>query len=129
MTSVVVFASKTGNTRYVAEQISGKMAADIIDLGKEDADLSKYDEVVIGSGVYAGKLSKKIRSFLDENKDTLSEKKVSFYLCCVFKDEKGQKQLDGLMSKYAFISKKVFFSGKKKGPDAAVEIEEFVKSL
>ena len=128
MASVVVFVSKTGNTRHVAEEIAGRTSSDIIDLGKSDADLSKYDEVIIGSGVYAGRLPKKIKVFMDEN-ETLKEKKVSFYLCCVMKEEKGQKQLDNVTSKYTFISKKTFFAGKKKGPDVSADVEKFVQSL
>lgn len=96
MKALVVFYSRTGTTKKVAQDISKLLKADIeeiIDLkkrrgilgyiksGKDAAfkkitkikpierDSSKYDIVIIGTPVWAGTMSSAIRTYISENKD------------------------------------------------------------
>lgn len=104
MKALVVFYSRTGNTRKVGEEIARKLGAEreeIIDekkrdgvigflTGGRDAFTKKktkikpikknpafFDLVVIGTPVWAGKVSPAVRTYLAENKEGL--KKVAFY--------------------------------------------------
>ncbi|VVB77665.1 NAD(P)H dehydrogenase (quinone) [uncultured archaeon] len=103
MKTLVVFYSRNGTTKKVAEDISKRLRADIdeiIDLKnrkgvigwltsgrdamkknltqiKETKDPKKYDLVIIGSPVWAGSVSPGVRTFLEKNKGNF--KKVIFF--------------------------------------------------
>lgn len=70
MKILVCYFSNTGNTEKVAKSIAeGLEDQDVETLKVQDADPSKlknYDLVVLGSGIYAGKLSNKITNFMKE---------------------------------------------------------------
>ena len=110
MKILVVYYSLEGNTAYVAEKIANATGADIMRLvpkkaysdkgfskffwgGKSavmnekpaleayNTDLSGYDCVVIGFPVWAGRFAPPIRTFVEENKSALREKKLFAYAC------------------------------------------------
>ena len=93
---LVVYYSYTGNTKMIAEQIQKKLECDILEIkpvvpystdyqtvvdeeqnnesakktpeiDKIDVDLSKYDEIIIGSPVWWYTIAPVIRTFLKEN--------------------------------------------------------------
>ena len=93
---LVVYYSYTGNTKMIAEQIQKKLECDILEIKpvvpystdyqtvvdeeqnnesakktpgieKIDVDLSKYDEIIIGSPVWWYTIAPVIRTFLKEN--------------------------------------------------------------
>lgn len=67
---MVCYFSNTGNTEKVAQSIAEGLNLENVELVKiEDADpssLKNYDLVVLGSGIYAGKLHKKMTEFMKE---------------------------------------------------------------
>jgi menaquinone-dependent protoporphyrinogen oxidase len=80
MNVLVVYGSKHGSTRDIAEKIaeelkSQKLKVDITttDMG---ADISKYQAVIIGSGIYAGNWLSKAKKFIDANSEELTKTKV-----------------------------------------------------
>ncbi len=101
---LVVYYSRTGNTKKIGEEIAKKLKADsdeIIDLKKREnivgwliagkdavtekttkikftKNPSKYDLVVVGSPVWAWTITPAIRKYLLENKF----KKVAFFATC-----------------------------------------------
>jgi Flavodoxin len=127
MASVVVYASKTGKTKAVAAHIAEKLSCDILEVDKNGADISRYDQIVIGSGVYAGKLAKVIRNFLAET--DFEGKDVKLFLTCMLKDAKGEEQLRKLTEAYPFISSKTFFAGKEKGPEVNGAADAFIQTF
>ena len=108
---LVVYYSRTGNTKKLAENISKKLKCDIdeikylkqkkgiiglIKAGHEairkakpkikiQKDPSKYDQVIIGTPVWTSNMASPVRSYLMEN----SFKKVAFF--CT-QDGTGDKQ-------------------------------------
>ena len=70
MKIMVCYFSNTGNTEKVAQSIAEGLNLENVELVKiEDADpssLKNYDLVVLGSGIYAGKLHKKMTEFMKE---------------------------------------------------------------
>ena len=68
MKILVCYFSNTGNTEKVGKSIAeGLMGEDVNILKIEEADplnLKNYDLVVLGSGIYGGKLSKKVIDFM-----------------------------------------------------------------
>jgi len=70
MKILVCYFSNTGNTEKVAKSIAEGLEDENIEVLKiEDADpsnLKNYDLVVLGSGIYGGKLNKKVTDFMKE---------------------------------------------------------------
>jgi len=100
MKSLVVFYSRTGNTKIVAEALAGALGADIesivsdtrgkgtrIDAPKNDASL--YDLVVIGTPVWARNVSGPVRTYLAQNKSKF--KTVAFF--CTYGGSGSEKAL------------------------------------
>lgn len=123
---IVIYASKTGNTRKIAQYIAEKTGSALTDLKKDSPDLSAHDVVVFGSGVYAGRPSKAVKKFVLENSGPLSGKKVAFFLSCMFDDDKGAEQLNKITSDFPFVSLKAFFPGKQKDMS---DVDRFIDSL
>jgi flavodoxin I len=68
MKMLVCYFSNTGNTEKIAQSITEGLESETVELIKvEDADpssLKNYDLVVLGSGIYGGKLNKKVIDFM-----------------------------------------------------------------
>lgn len=105
MKALVVYYSRTGNTRKAGEELAKELSCDVEEIvdtvnrsgpigwvmaGKQasskeltklrplEKDLSRYDIVIIGSPVWAGTMSTPVRTLIAENKDKL--KKVAFFI-------------------------------------------------
>lgn len=127
MTSVVLFASRNGATRNSAMKISETINADLIDLRIENSpDVSGYDVVILGSGVYSGKPTRIIK-FAKDHSDILSTKRVFVFLCCLYNGEKGDAQLESVVSQMPPISGKTYFS--ERSPDVSKDIDDFIERL
>jgi menaquinone-dependent protoporphyrinogen IX oxidase len=74
MKAVVIYKSKTGFTKKYAEWITEELAADIFDISKEYVDLSAYDTVIYGGGLYAVGINGV--KLITKNLDKLKDKKV-----------------------------------------------------
>jgi len=97
MSILIVFRSKHGTTLKCAEKLAGKFSADtrIVDLKKEpNIDISKFDTVIIGGSIHAGRMQKSVIKFCEKNMDNLLKKDLGLYLCCMEEGEKAQKQFD-----------------------------------
>jgi flavodoxin len=75
--TLVVYYSKTGNTRTVAEAIAGKLGSDLQEVNEQGAaqapakDPSAYDLVVVGTPVNGFSPSIPIQGYLKENRGRL----------------------------------------------------------
>jgi len=155
MEILIVYAGKTGTTEKCAGILGQKLkTATIINLNAENADISKYDFVIVGSSIRIGMLHGKVKDFIKKNKETLLTKKAAYYICCAFPDqykeyfEKGipKQLLDSAITYNTFggemdISKQKGFAKfivkmvskteeRKKGAKINYEnIDEFVKKV
>ena len=90
MKNLVLYASRKGNTKEIADSIATELQCDSVDLKKADVDsinLEDVDNIFLGSGIYAEFLNGKIRKFLTS--DNLkaaaknSEKNIIFFITWV----------------------------------------------
>ena len=122
MKSLVVYYSRTGNARFVAETVAAEIGADVeevVDLNKRrgvlgfivggfDARLGRstkiaptkkspldYDLVVIGTPIWAGRPSPAINTYLKKN--DLSGKKVAIFFVKGGEKPQSIEQTKGLM--------------------------------
>ena len=65
MRFLVVYFSRGGKTRKVAEAIAQQLGCEAVDVEKETPDVAGVELLIVGSGQYPGKLHKTLQSFLD----------------------------------------------------------------
>ena len=124
MKSLVVYYSRTGNARFVAETIAAEIGADVeevVDMkkrsgplgylnggsdarrGKETEiapttkSLSNYDIIIVGTPVWAGRPSPAVLTYLKKN--DLSGKKVAIFFTQGGKKPSAIEETKALMSK------------------------------
>lgn len=126
MATAVIYASKFGNTKKTAEYIANKIGGEAIEVS-DDLDISKYDKIILGTGIYAGKPAKSMTSFVNKNKGKLSGS--SLFVSCMYNDDKGAKQLEKIASEMG-IADAIFFNKPKKQIGVAdSKLETYIKSL
>ena len=96
MRTIILYATKHGAAREVAERISaGLGGVDLFDLKQEKLpDLREFECVIVGSSVYAGSIRKEAKSFLAKNVEALKDKQFGIFLCGMSKgvDEEVYKK-------------------------------------
>lgn len=84
-----------GNTKKIADNIASTINADIVDIvTNSNVDISGYDNVIIASGVYFGKMHKSIIALLQ--KLNLKEKNCYLVLTTGSKSDYVKKISDAL---------------------------------
>ncbi|MDR0459145.1 MAG: flavodoxin domain-containing protein [Coriobacteriales bacterium] len=80
MKTAIVYASKHGATAEIAQRLALKLGsqASLFDLAAGQPDLSDYDTVILGSGIYAGRKVAQMNEFL-ETVD-LSKKRLGLFI-------------------------------------------------
>ena len=112
--TVVIFASKFGCTKNAAQYIADRLDADIFNLKIQSViDLSRFKRVLIGTGIYAGKPSKVVVEFVEQNKGQLDGRKVGLFMCCSKDDESGDEQCKNVSAMLG-IENAVFFANQRK---------------
>lgn len=109
MKTAIVYYSMSGNTRQTAERIADAVGADLIRVepvkeypsagmrkfiwGGKSAVMgekpklkpysfgAEYDRIIIGTPVWASCFAPPIRSFINENRDRLSGREISAFVC------------------------------------------------
>lgn len=112
MKALIVYGTRYGTAAEIAEEIRKVVESEGIEVdlinskGIKNYDVSPYDMVIVGSGIKMGKWTKTSLKFMENNKSTLSSKKVALFVTCgAANDEKtiaeGQeKYLDDTALKY-----------------------------
>lgn len=102
--TLIVYASRRGTTAEYAKKLL-KLLDGNVDLcslderGKSLPDMSFYDTIVIGGSIHYGKNSKLIVSFVKNNIDFLSSRRLGFYVTSYFDGDKALEQLGGAYPK------------------------------
>ena len=128
MTTLILYASMSGNTKAVAGYIANATNGIAMDIKNAPSDLSEYDTVIFGSRVHAGGTSKAMQKYIGENYDTLLTKKVAFYICCMFTGDKAEKQLMDASIQLGISNGAYFVGGKKLVADGK-EIDAFLNKV
>lgn len=100
MKTAIVYAGTHGTSAKIAnmiQQASDGAPCDIYNLKESQlVPLEKYDQIVAGGSIHAGKMQKKLRTFLDRNMVALLEKRLIMFMTSM--NEKD----DALQMKNAF---------------------------
>ncbi len=87
MNTIIIYSSKYGCTADCAMLLKSGLSgtaelADINEINPKTLLIESFDTVILGSSIYIGAISKKLRAFCIENVDVLSRKRVGIFLCC-----------------------------------------------
>ena len=90
-----------------------------------------YDDIIIGFPVWASRIAPPVRTFIEENKDKLSEKNISAYACQSGAGaEKAFKKLKDILGIADYKSLMILTDPKDKpSDDNERNIKEFCGSL
>jgi len=97
MNTLLVYLSKHGCTEKVAKIIKEKLTNEvkIINLKKKPKiNFDKYETVIIGGSIHAGKIQKGIKNFINKNKEILLRKRLGLFLSCMEKGNTARKQFE-----------------------------------
>lgn len=84
---LIAYASKSGTTEEAAKRLAALLSdVELVDLTKGTVDPGGYEVIVVGSGVRVGSIHKDAKRFIHENAETLSNKKVAFFITNSFKN-------------------------------------------
>jgi flavodoxin len=81
MKIAVVYFSRGGNTRKIAEVIAEELEVTAVDVKKEQPDVSEVDLLVVGSGTYGSKPGKELVTYLENLKPVAGIKAACFSSC------------------------------------------------
>lgn len=90
MKTLILFSSKYGCTEDCVNHLKSKLnhPTKVVNLANETStDLQGYDQIIIGSSIYIGKIRKQTKIFCEQNLSTLLTKKVILFLCCTTPDQ------------------------------------------
>jgi flavodoxin len=152
--SLVVYYTRTGNARFVAETIAAEVGADIeevIDLKKRSGILgwlrggsdarkgketeitqtqkvpANYDLIVVGTPIWAGKPTPGINTYLKKN--DLSGKKVAAFFSQGGKKLQGIDQVKALVPNSIWIGELSITNSSKNKEECKKQITEWCKTL
>ena len=91
MKTVVIYTSKYGMTEKLASiMVRHRTDVHLFHIDEFDKDLNIYDEVVLGTPIYAGRISKKIKALLSSKKELLLNKPLKVFLCGMATENEAQ---------------------------------------
>lgn len=86
MKHLIIYASNHGATKACAEELSSYLTqATAVSVDKVH-NLSGYDSVILGTGIYASKPLKSMQNFCTQNQAELLTKKLGLFICCISQD-------------------------------------------
>jgi menaquinone-dependent protoporphyrinogen IX oxidase len=132
---VIVYASRYGSTaqtaEWIAEGMEGKAA--VVSL-KDAGDLSPYETIVLGSGIYFDQLHPDMSTFLETRGEELRNKLLAIFVVCGTPPDQAQGYLDLFTEKCKVKPRlmKVFNGWIKKellSPEDNKSLEDYYKSI
>ncbi len=152
--SLVVYYTRTGNARFVAETIAAEIGADaeeVIDMKKrsgvlgylssgKDARQGKetqiapskkspvdYDLIIVGTPIWAARPTPAVTTYLKRN--NFSGKKVAVFITQGGKKPQGIEQIKSLMPDSEFIAELTLISPLKSKEESEKQIIDWCKTL
>ncbi|MFP4375580.1 MAG: flavodoxin domain-containing protein [Spirochaetales bacterium] len=97
MSCAVIYTSKYGATREVAERIvaglkSGQVDAEAVEAAPK-RPLPDAETIVVGAPIYAGSAPGRMTNYLEAQREKLLAKRVFIFLSCLYEGSRAEQQL------------------------------------
>jgi menaquinone-dependent protoporphyrinogen oxidase len=96
MKTLIIYGSKHGATEKCTNLLKGKLDGEVttVNVKKDQVpDIALFDKVIIGGSIYIGSIQKEIKEFCSKNVDTLKDKKLGLFICCMRDGNEAQTQI------------------------------------
>ena len=90
MKTAIIYATKTGTTKKVADALADKIKGEIKLLpiaNVKPGCLLRYDFVIIAGSIHYGRIQSEIKSFVNKNRATFRGILYGLYIMCMFEEE------------------------------------------
>ena len=90
MKTAIIYASKTGTTKKVAEALAERIKGEVKLLpiaNVKPGCLLRYDFVIIAGSIHYGRIQSEIKSFVNKNRGTFRGILYGLYIMCMFEEE------------------------------------------
>ena len=129
MKILILYASKNGVAKKAAETLAKELEStneiDLVDINSASPSLDGYDIAVLGGSIRMTALNKKLKKYLKDNCEKLSNMPSAFYFCCgIIKDFDDYKATE-LPTKINFSLGVECFGGELK-PDKVHGFDKFI---
>jgi menaquinone-dependent protoporphyrinogen oxidase len=97
MSTLIVYVTTHGCTEKAAQMLEEQLNDDVtlVNLKKSSRpDLSAFDTIIIGGSIHAGRIQGRVKRFCQDHLDTLKQKRLGLFLCCMEEGDTAQKQFD-----------------------------------
>ncbi len=129
MNALVIYSGGS-NTSAVAHYIADKTGGKAVTVQEASSmDLNAYDKLVFGTRVRAGGIPSDFSGYVSKNKEAINGKSTAFFLCCLYNDDKGQRQLDKIASELGFKNAVYFNKGKRIVKEDGNAVDKFIDSF
>ena len=102
MKIALIYFSRGGNTRKIAEAMAEELGVTAVDVKKEKPDVGDVDLLVVGSGVYGGKPGKELVAYLEGLKPVEGKKAACFSSCASGDASKTLQAMKDILSKKGY---------------------------
>lgn len=95
MNTLIIFATKNGSVKEVAQLISKEVAGKvkIVDIREGGVkDISIYDNILIGSSIYFGQIDRRIKNFIFIHRPEILHRKFGIFIMAGEADQKKMKK-------------------------------------
>lgn len=95
--TLIVYATTHGCAESAAQTLSSLLDGEVtlVDLKKQSGlDLGAFSTIIVGGSIHAGQVQRRVKRFCQTNRQTLIQKRLGLYLCCMEEGEKAQQQFD-----------------------------------
>ncbi|MFC1569526.1 flavodoxin domain-containing protein [bacterium] len=96
MKTLIVYASMHGCTEQVVEKLKADLTGEVKIQNLKDKTpifVNAFDTILIGGSIHAGMIQGSVKKFCKKQMDTLLQKQVGLFLCCMDQD-RAQEQFD-----------------------------------
>ncbi len=93
MKVLIGYNGKYGSTKMYAQKLAKTFGDDSQSIDLKDLkefDLSEWDSVILGSGIYMGKAPRSLKTFCKKHLKELKDKRLGLFICCASKAEDSQ---------------------------------------
>lgn len=83
MKTLIIYATKNGSVKEVAQLIRKELTGDIkmVDMREEAVeDISEFDTVLIGSSIYFGQIDRRIKNFIFLHRPEILHRKLGIFI-------------------------------------------------
>ncbi len=93
MHTLIVYNSKYGAAEKCVNLMRKELTGEVTEVNVRDGKApapDDFDRVLIGSNIHAGSIDKKIRAYCKRTVDSLIQRPIGIFLCCLTPEEKAQ---------------------------------------